>query len=51
MNLAACFKPFQGLFCISTREENWSEIYDMKVSNPSRDYSAFLLSFRVSLGG
>ncbi len=40
--MAQCFKPFQGLFCISTTGRLRTRIHFGVVSNPSRDYSAFL---------
>ncbi|GAK59346.1 hypothetical protein U27_06330 [Candidatus Vecturithrix granuli] len=36
------FKPFQGLFRVSTISERTISRTYIKVSNPSRDYSAFL---------
>ncbi len=36
------FKPFQGLFCISTKGVYFLTCFHWVVSNPSRDYSAFL---------
>ena len=36
------FKPFQGLFCISTMYSKWLSHKSLSVSNPSRGYSAFL---------
>jgi hypothetical protein len=38
----SCFKPFQGLFCISTGGDYGKHCGFFHVSNPSRDYSAFL---------
>ncbi|GAK61639.1 hypothetical protein U27_01540 [Candidatus Vecturithrix granuli] len=42
------FKPFQGLFRVSTTLEQWATVEKLEVSNPSRDYSAFLPS-RLSI--
>ncbi|GAK61636.1 hypothetical protein U27_01537 [Candidatus Vecturithrix granuli] len=36
------FKPFQGLFRVSTRKVGARQSSGINVSNPSRDYSAFL---------
>ncbi|GAK61642.1 hypothetical protein U27_01543 [Candidatus Vecturithrix granuli] len=38
----SCFKPFQGLFRVSTLTTCHSSSITQPVSNPSRDYSAFL---------
>ncbi len=49
------FKPFQGLFCISTSYDRIHRRTQVSVSNPSRDYSAFLprrakaLSLRIGI--
>ncbi|GAK59347.1 hypothetical protein U27_06331 [Candidatus Vecturithrix granuli] len=40
--IATCFKPFQGLFRVSTTSSIVNLSKRVWVSNPSRDYSAFL---------
>ncbi|GAK59343.1 hypothetical protein U27_06327 [Candidatus Vecturithrix granuli] len=41
--IPSCFKPFQGLFRVSTMKLLIYYAARLAVSNPSRDYSAFLL--------
>ncbi|GAK59349.1 hypothetical protein U27_06333 [Candidatus Vecturithrix granuli] len=45
------FKPFQGLFRVSTEWAKGGQLKLRKVSNPSRDYSAFLRWWRVGRMG
>ncbi|GAK61637.1 hypothetical protein U27_01538 [Candidatus Vecturithrix granuli] len=42
MKPKGCFKPFQGLFRVSTSGKSRHHLHGDRVSNPSRDYSAFL---------
>ncbi|GAK61654.1 hypothetical protein U27_01555 [Candidatus Vecturithrix granuli] len=42
------FKPFQGLFRVSTHEEEARQMIFVGVSNPSRDYSAFLQKYALA---